>query len=191
VWKQALAFAKEKFDAENIQLTFKDGPTSRTISYLEFTQNVMKIFINELNRKNDYLLCLIALCRIPERTSCTVDEIKDQFKLYRGDMLCEFLPIDFSNIDSCLGALLEANNHLDVTDIVLAEILCYLRLEKCPREDWQQDLQYYSAIEDKLIAFGNLNEVLVLKIKDQIKENKENSRNRNKTAEELFAGWDD
>ena len=60
-------------------------------------------------------------------------------------------------------------------------------IKKAVRE---KDIEYYSLIEGVLDAFGDSYGLLFAKIKEQISLNKNISRTRNKTAEELFGGWD-
>ena len=74
--------------------------------------------------------------------------------------------------------------------------LFILRYEKCPCEDWQKDIEYYSEIGkiiDKFLIDNNNQRQILLcnKIKEQLAINGNISRNRNKTTEELFVGWND
>ncbi len=105
-------------------------------------------------------------------------------------MLREFVYSDFTAINVYLERVINSNISYIVKEVVLTEVLCYLRLENCPREDWEKDMEYYSLIEGVLDAFGDLYGLLTSKIREQISLNKIISRNRNKTAEELFGGWD-
>ncbi len=75
-WKRALAFARDQYNAANVFLEYKDGPEKRSISYFEFTQKVLSVLVNEINRKDDITLCVAALGRLAEKTGITPEEIK-------------------------------------------------------------------------------------------------------------------
>lgn len=190
-WKRALAFAREKYNADNVILEYKDGVEKKSITFLEFTQKVLSVFINEINRRGDTILCLAALCHVAEKTGTTIEEIKQHCSFCNLDILHEFLCADFTAMNKYLEHVLNSDCSYGVKEIVLVEALCYLRLEECPCEDWEKDLKYFSLIEDVLNTADDSHEFLVMKIKDQILINKDISRNRNKTAEELFSGWED
>ena len=189
-WKRALAFARDQYNAANVFLEYKDGLEKRSISYFEFTQKVLSVLVNEINRKDDITLCVAALCRLAEKTGITPEEIKQQCPFCDLDMLREFVCSDFTAINVYLERVINSNISYIVKEVVLTEVLCYLRLENCPREDWEKDMEYYSLIEGVLDAFGDSYGLLTTKIREQISLNKIISRNRNKTAEELFGGWD-
>lgn len=135
-------------------------------------------------------MCVAALCRVAEKTGITPEEIKQQCPFGGLDLLHEFVCSDFTAINKHLEHATNSNCSYIVKEVVLTEVLCYLRLENCPREDWEKDMEYYSLIEGVLDAFGDSYGLLTSKIREQISLNKIISRNRNKTAEELFGGWD-
>ena len=189
-WKRALAFARVQYDAANAFFEYKDGLEKRNISCLDFTQKVLSVLVNEINRKDDIVLSVAALCRVAEKTGITLEEIKQQCPFCNLNILCEFECADFKSMNIHLENVLNLNSSYIVKEVVLVEVLCYLRLENCPREDWEKDLEYYSLIEGVLEAFGDSYGFLSAKIKEQISLNKNISRTRNKTAEELFGGWD-
>lgn len=189
-WKRALAFARDMYKAFSATLEYKDGLEKKSIPYIEFTQKVLSVFINEINRKDDTALSVTALCRVAEKTCITLEEIKQQCPFCDLDMLREFGCADFTAMNRQLENVLSSNSSYIVKEVVLVEVLCYLRLENCPREDWEKDMEYYSLIEGVLDAFGDSYGLLTTKIREQISLNKIISRNRNKTAEELFGGWD-
>ena len=189
-WKRALAFARDQYNAANVFLEYKDGLEKRSMNYFEFTQKVLSVLVNEINRKDDITLCVAALGRLAEKTGITPEEIKPQYPFCDLDMLREFVYSDFTAINVYLERVINSNSSYIVKEVVLTEVLCYLRLENCPREDWKKDMEYYSLIEGVLDAFDDSHGLLTTKIREQISLNKIISRNRNKTAEELFGGWD-
>ena len=191
LWKKALVFVREQYNANNAVLEYKDGFEKKSITCFEFTQKVLSVLIQEINRKGDLVLCLAALCRVAEKTGITVDAIKQHCSYCTLDMLHEFVCADLTSMNVYLEHVLNSDSAHVVKEIALAEALCYLRLENCPCEDWEKDLQYYSSIEEVLNNFDDSFGFLIMKIKEQILINKDISRNRNKTTEELFAGWDD
>lgn len=80
--------------------------------------------------------------------------------------------------------------------ILLAELLFTLRQEKCPFADWEEDVKYYLEIEkliDQYVGKEPNGRICFLceRIKEQLIFNRDESRNRNKKPEELFAGWED
>ena len=57
-WKRALVFARDQYNAANVVLEYKDGLDKKNITFFEFTQRVLSVFVNEINRKDDVVLCL-------------------------------------------------------------------------------------------------------------------------------------
>lgn len=190
-WKNALLFARDRYNAANAVLEYNDGLEKRSIPYIEFVLKVLSVFTNEINRKDDIALCVASLCRVAEKTGITLEEIKQHCEPCVFDMLHEFVCTDFTAMDVYLKSVLNLDCSYVVKEVVLVEVLCYLRLENCPCADWDKDLRYYSSIEDSLDDLDDSYGFLAMKIKEQILKNKDISRNRNKTAEELFSGWDD
>ena len=131
-----------------------------------------------------------ALCHVAEKTGITLDEIKQHCSYCVLDQLDEFHSADFVAMNAYLEHIADSGSSI-VKEIALAEALCYLRLENCPCEDWEKDLQYYSLIENVLNVFDDSHGFLLTKIREQILKNKDISRNRNKSSDELFAGWND
>jgi hypothetical protein len=73
-------------------------------------------------------------------------------------------------------------------------------MDLCPLEDWEEDVPHYKKMADDLKKYGlkqyqekkwNAAIFLSERILAQLDENMDLSRNRNKTVQELYAGWDD
>ena len=84
----------------------------------------------------------------------------------------------------------------DTLIVILAEILFELRMNKCPMEDWIADRAFYDDTDAALNDFIKVYKTgtilfLCEKIKEQIRDNRDVSRNTNKTAEELYRGWNE
>lgn len=84
--------------------------------------------------------------------------------------------------------------------IILAVLLQEERgSDICPFESWEEDIPYYKdlaeQIEPYISAFAEKGwdgaAFLGKKLLEQIHENMDFSRDRNKTTQELYAGWDD
>lgn len=191
IWKSALTYAESKLNAVNAKLTYKDGRTTKDIPCIEFIQQVLAALIQEANKHDDYTLLIAALCRLQERAGCSYQEIADKYTDNLCTVLKEFVCTDFMNLDTYLERSIRNSGNHYVRTIVLAEVLCYLRLEKCPREDWRADLEYYSRIERVIDSYCSPPSILTVKIKEQLLKNKEISRRINLTDEELYEGWDE
>ena len=153
-WKRALVFAREQYNAANVILEYKDGLEKKSVTFFEFTQKVLSVLVNENNRRDDVILCLAALCHVAEKTGITLDELKQRCSYCVLDLLHEFVSTDFVAMNVYLERIADSDSFV-VKEIALAEALCYLRLENCPCEDWEKDLQYYSLIEDVLNTFDD------------------------------------
>lgn len=190
-WKRVLAFVRDQYNDANIILEYKDGLEKKSITFLEFTQKVCSVLINEIHRIDDNVLCLDALHHVAEKTGITLEKIKHYCPFCNLDILYEFVCADFTSMNVYLEHILNSNCSCGVKEFVLVETFCSLRLERCPCEDWEKNLQYYFLIEKVLNVFDDSYEFLVARIKEWILINKAISRNGNKKVEELFAGWED
>lgn len=69
----------------------------------------------------------------------------------------------------------------------------------CPFESWEEDIPYYKDLTEQIEPYISVfmekgwDRAVFLgkKLLEQIHENMDFSRDRNKTAQELYAGWDD
>ncbi len=199
-WKKLVSFANERYEDAGTYLEYKEGLVLKKIPFVNFTQNVLSIMGNELNVRSDFDWELCILGRLVAQTGISLDEFGGYRTSATGEWVRYFIPADFNHMDKYLKRAIISSpdkiQHKIINNIILAEALCYLRIEKCPHEDWVIDNEYYSCIEavlDELDAsvINGVIPILLQKLKEQISENKNASRNRNKTAEELYAGWDD
>lgn len=195
-WKVALRYAGEKYNTVNAYWDYKDGVEKRRIPYITFVQNVLKILIDEACLNDYYLLTLGALARVNEITGCTLEEIE---VLYPSDVVDEIRKFPKQNTTDIIEYYegVFSANHKDITMyILLAELLFVLRQEKCPFADWEEDVKYYLELEnliDQYLIKKPNDRICFLceKIKEQLIRNRDESRNRNKKPEELFAGWEE
>lgn len=194
-WKLALRYAEEKYSAVDAYWDYKDGVEKRRIPYITFIQNILKILIDEVGLNDHYLLTLGALARVNEITGCTFEEMETLYSCNVADELRDFPRQNTNNLIEYFAEVFR-DNHKDTTMyILLAELLFVLRQEKCPFADWEEDVKYYLEIEKLIDQYLNKkpNEricFLCEKIKKQLVSNRDESRNRNKKPEELFAGWE-
>lgn len=194
-WKLALRYAEEKYSAVDAYWDYKDGVEKRRIPYITFIQNILKILIDEVGLNDHYLLTLGALARVNEITGCTFEEMETLYSSNVADELRDFPRQNTNNLIEYFAEVFR-DNHKDTTMyILLAELLFVLRQEKCPFADWEEDVKYYLEIEKLIDQYLNKkpNEricFLCEKIKKQLVSNRDESRNRNKKPEELFAGWE-
>lgn len=191
-WKKALCFADEQYKNAGVVIHLKD----RTIPFIEYVQNVMRILINTANCKSDGILTLCALCRVAEKTGCSRDEIYQYCPAYQRDRLRSFPARKDEQIPEYLSKVSASTTDFDTWIIILSEILFELQINKCPMEDWTADKAFYDAVDVTLDDFSKVYDndtVLFLcrKIKAQIKENRVVSRNTNQSAEELYLGWNE
>ena len=195
-WKLALRYAGEQYNATGTYWNYKDGNEKKRIPYITFVQNVLKILIHEANLSDYYLLTLCALARLNELTGCTFEKLET---MYSSGVIHELQEFPRKNTEDMIEYFQKVfnHNHKETTMYILfSELLFTLREEKCPTDDWEEDIKYYLEIErlvDKYLA-DSLNEkiyILCEKIKKQLLCNRDESRNRNKKPEELFEGWGD
>lgn len=75
----------------------------------------------------------------------------------------------------------------------IKECIDYLNSVRFPCEDWQEDKKYFDSIETELLSPSEDNEIteLQIRLKKLIDGKRVQSLNMNKTAEELYAGWND
>lgn len=195
-WKLALRYAGEKYNAVEAYWDYKDGVEKRRIPYIAFVQNVLKILIDEACLNDYYLLTLGALARVNEITGCALEEIE---VLYPSDVVDEMRKFPKQNTTDIIEYYegVFSANHKDTTMyILLAELLFVLRQEKCPFADWEEDVKYYLELENLIDQYlinkpNGRSCFLCEKIKEQLIRNRDESRNRNKKPEELFAGWEE
>ena len=69
----------------------------------------------------------------------------------------------------------------------------YLNFISFPCEDWKEDKKYFDQLEEEFSVEPDDEETKALleDLKKLIYDKRTSSLNRNKTTEELFAGWDD
>lgn len=75
----------------------------------------------------------------------------------------------------------------------IKECVQFLKLIRFPCEDWKEDKKYFDHLEEKFSKEANDEETAVLlkELRDLIKNKRMDSLNRNKTSEELYAGWNE
>lgn len=195
-WKVALRYAGEKYNTVDAYWDYKDGVEKRRIPYITFVQNVLKILIDEAGLNDYHLLTLGALARVNEITGCALEEIKTLYSSNVADELREFPHRNTNNLIEYFAGVFRGNHKDTTMYILLAELLFTLRQEKCPFADWEEDVQYYLEIEkliDQYLGKEPNGKICFLceRIKEQLIFNRDESRNRNKKPEELFAGWED
>lgn len=191
-WKKALCFAEEQYKNADAVIQLKN----RTIPFIEYTRSAMHILTNEANCKWDDILTLCALCRVTEKTGCSWDVLQQYCHTYQRSQISSFPARNDESIPEYLRKGLASGTDDDTLSVILAEILFELRMNSCPMEDWTADKVFYdemNAILDDFIKASKNGVILVLceKIKEKIKDNRAISRNTNKTAEELYCGWNE
>ena len=194
-WKLALRYAEEKYNTVDAYWDYKDGVEKGRIPYITFVRNVLEILICEAHLENDYLLTLGALARVTEITGCELEEIIKTF-LGISDELREFPERNTTDIIEYYAGVFSANHKDTTMYILLAELLFTLRQETCPFADWEEDVKYYLEIEkliDQYLIKKPHDRICFLceKIKEQLISNRNESINKNKKPEELFAGWEE
>ena len=75
----------------------------------------------------------------------------------------------------------------------IKECIDYLNSVRFPCEDWQEDKKYFDSIETELLSPTDDSGIteLQIQLKKLIDDKRVQSLNMNKTAEELYAGWND
>lgn len=191
-WKRALCFAEEQYKNAEAVIQLKD----KIMSFIEYVRNVMHILTNEANCKWDDILTLCALCRVTEKTECSWDVLQQYCHTYQRAQISSFPARNEESIPGYLSKVFASMTDNDTLIVILAEILFELRMNKCPMEDWIADRAFYDDTDAVLDDFIEVYEngtifFLCRKIKEQIKDNRDVSRNTNKTAEELYRGWNE
>ena len=191
-WKRALYIAEEQYKNAEAVIHLKD----KTIPFIEYVRNVMHILINEANCKWDDILTLCALCRVTERTGCSWNVLQQYCHTYQRAQISSFPMRRDEQIPAYLSKVFASTTDNDTLIVILAEILFELRMNKCPMEDWIADRAFYDDTDAALNDFIKVYKTgtilfLCEKIKEQIRDNRDVSRNTNKTAEELYCGWNE
>ena len=207
-WHRALDMAA-KFH-ENAGSTFVDRSRNRLAGgketpYIQLIQGVLRIITNEAKCTSDDFLTTSALYNIFKLTDCSEDLVSGEFgaktaervkvlETGEGEKLCDQMMrlVKFAE-DSGEGQL--------VSCVFLAVKLFEERTsDVCPMKDWEEDVPHYRKILESVQEYGlriyeekkwDIAVFLGHKLIEQLKENMNYSRNVNKTAGELFAGWDD
>ena len=196
MWQTALEFVNKQYTNAEVYWEYKDGLEIKKEPYIKYVQSVLSTFINEANIKSDDILAFVALARLNEYTGCPFEEIEKVSYKY---IVEEIKALPKHTPDDMMGyykTVLDGDYKYTSKALVAAELLCTLRAGKCPKEDWEQDLKYYRQLEELIDSYlskptAEQQSVLWYRIKDQIAENMDISRNRNKKPEELFAGMED
>ena len=170
--------------------------------YFKFIQGVLGILYGEVNLVDDDLLAIAALYNILELTACKEKMLEkfDKDILESVKILQNGNRFTFGERLQYLGEL-DAPRGQKLTYIFLAlKLMEEHVIDICLLESWEKDIPHYTHIAEKLEQYGlavyrkkHWNRAIFLgeKILKQLEENGDFSRNLNKTAEELYAGWDD
>lgn len=203
-WRRALELAEEYHEKAGSTYTDKtkelQGGTKKP--YIGFIQELLRILINEVHLQNDDILTAAALYNIFKMTDCDRAFLVQEF----GGKIVERVELLQTKEKETFGeqlkrlALMEENVPM-VTYIFLAVKLLEERVtDRCPLGDWTEDIPYYKKMMEELQNYGlkyyrekNWKVAIFLsqKILEQLDKNMDLSRNCNKTAEELYAGWND
>ena len=201
IWKSALQFAERYHIQSNHQIFVSDQANLRNkvpIPYVHFLKSMMKAIIEEAYRYGDIVLTVAAFYGLLDNTECTYDIIATKFGIYLADAVTALVKRTDEDFDMYVNRIFSYESRFDLPIVLVAVKLLEFRLIQCPFEDWEEDTQYYTNIENVLSLHINENaktfpglEALYLKLKDQLEYNCTISLNCNKTAEELFLGLDD
>lgn len=204
VWKRALEVAGKYHEKVRNTYTDKTQELRRGTDkpYIVFIQKLLNILINEANLLGDDILTVAALYNILEMTDCDRTNIVRKF----GEEIVEQIEALQTEEGETFGNQLARLVSMDdqkgalVTYVFLAVKLLEERVtDLCPFEDWREDVPHYKNLSDELRECGlkfyrekkwDVAVFLSEKILEQLDKNMELSRNCNKTAEELYSGWE-
>ena len=195
-WRNTWCRVSSWYDRCGVTREFKDNGQIKQMPYSAFVRGVLSVLTDEAKVTDDYTLTLAVLAGVTELTDCSAQEL-EVFHVSGISEELEAFPC--RNTDDSLAyytEVLSRDCENATLHVLLAQLLFSLKEETCPYADWAEDVARYRELEKRIEALlDNTSDGgtrrLCNKIKERLAENEDISRNRNKTAQELFAGWND
>jgi Guanosine polyphosphate pyrophosphohydrolases/synthetases len=202
LWKKALTTAERYHTMAKSMYTdkTKDHRTGIGESYIKFIQGMMKILIEEVHILDDETLTVAAFYDIIVRTTYSRSVMEAEFGTNIAEMVQILQQKKNEKAGAYLARCLEHKNACLLVCIILAVLLQEERVSDInPFESWEEDLPHYKDLKGQVEPYISLflekgwDSAVFLgkKLLEQINENMNYSRNMNKTAEELYEGWND
>lgn len=202
LWQKAFTMADQYHAMAKSMYTDKSKEIRTGIQepYIKFIQKMIKILIEEAHIQDEMILTVAAFYDITVRTTYSLPAIEAKFGTDIAEMVQILRRKESENIREYLGRCVEQKHAGSLVCIVLAVLLQEERvIDRCPFESWEEDVSYYKDFAEQIEPYLSIfmekgwDKAVFLgkKLLEQIHENMDFSRDRNKTAQELYAGWDD
>ena len=202
LWKKALTISERYHTMAKSMYTdkTKDHRTGIREPYIKFIQGMMKILTEEAHILDEEILTVAAFYDITVQTAYYRPVMEAEFGTDIAEMVQMLRRKENEETRAYLARCLEYKNSRLLVCVILAVLLQEEWVSDItPFESWEQDLPHYKDLKEQVEPYISLfldkgwDSVVFLgkKLLEQIDENMDYSRNMNKTAEELYEGWDD
>lgn len=202
LWKKALTAAEQYHTMAKSIYTdkTKDHRAGIREPYIKFIQGMMKILTDEAHMQDDETLTVAAFYDITVRTAYSRPVMEAEFGTDITEMVQMLRRKENEKTGVYLARCLEHKNASLLVRVVLSVLLQEERVSDInPFESWEEDLPHYKDLKEQVEPYISLFQekewdsavFLGKKLLEQIDENMDYSRNMNKTAEELYEGWND
>lgn len=201
-WEKAFTKAEQYHAMAESMYTDKSKEIRTGIQkpYIRFIQGMIKILIEEAHIQDEMILTVAAFYDITVRTTYARSLIEAEFGADIAEMVQILRRNKNEKIRTYIARCAEQEHACSLVCILLAVLLQEERVSDiCPFESWEEDVPYYKDLAEQIEPYLSIfmekgwDKAVFLgkKLLEQIHENMDFSRDRNKTAQELYAGWDD
>ncbi len=182
--QKVFSYIKKKYESVEAYWEYIDSSEKKRIPYLQYVQNILSILANEIYITSDYSMLMCTMARVREITDCSSNEIDSLGINYVLEELNEFPEKNTDNLIQYYTDVFNGNYKDTTMLILLAELIFHLRNERYPFPNLEEDIKYYSEINNMIDAYMSKCKIprvcfLCEKIIEQLNINIELSRNRN------------